>query len=51
MTVLQPQPQSVRTFIKIVIIYIPAVFAFTAFLIKLRYPLRTNAQKKEKRVL
>lgn len=41
-SVLQPQPQSVRTFIQIVIIYIPAAFAFTAFLIKLRYPLRTD---------
>lgn len=40
--VLQVQPSSVESFIKIVIIYIPSALAFGAFLIKLRFPLKTQ---------
>lgn len=38
----QRQPESVLIFIKIAIIYIPALLSFLSFLIKLRYPLRTD---------
>lgn len=40
--VLQPQPDKIVTFIRVVIIYIPAALAFGAFLVKLRFPLRTQ---------
>ena len=39
--IIQRQPDSVELFIQLVIIYIPSALAFGAFLIKLRYPLRT----------
>ena len=40
--ILQEQPQSLRNFINIVIIYIPSVLAFGAFAYKLRFPLHTQ---------
>jgi len=40
--VLQPQPQSIRNFIVIVIIWIPSMLAFGAFILKLRFPLTTS---------
>lgn len=40
--VIQVQPPSIKTYIQIVIIYVPSIAAFCAFLIKLRFPLRTQ---------
>jgi hypothetical protein len=42
--IVQPQPQSVEVFIKIVIIYIPAALAFTSLAIKMRFPFWNNRQ-------
>lgn len=40
--VIQPQPPSIKIYIQVVIIYVPSIAAFCAFLIKLRFPLRTQ---------
>lgn len=37
--VLQPQPASIRQYIRIVIIYIPSMLAFGAFILKMKFPL------------
>ena len=40
--VIQIQPASIKMYIQVVIIYVPSIAAFSAFLIKLRFPMRTQ---------
>lgn len=47
--VLQPQDQAIRDFIQITIIYIPFIMVMGAFVLKLKYPLRTSFQLEQVR--